>query len=130
MATEITVDDILNKTFNRFPETTRQKYVDLANAELIDMAKVITGDVVIADPLHNKLKEYAVNYAVMRLASDNALFNNNDGMSGTNDIYTELFKQQEYILQGIKNQIVPVMFTGDTETPYNRALRSQRLYRG
>ena len=125
----ITPSDITNKIFNRFSDPTKQIYVDKANNELEDIAKrkgVDPAD--IAVPIHYKLKEYACNYAVNQLALDNIDFNSEDGMGGS-DIYLELFKREEYVLQDIKKGLNEVMFTGKPETIVNRAVASQGLIR-
>jgi len=126
----ITPSDITNKIFNKFPDPTKQIYVDMANDELEDIAKrkgVDLANIVI--PLHFKLKQYAVHYAVSQLAQENIGFNSQDGYGGE-DIYSDLFKREEYLLQNIKKGLNYVMFTGEEETPINRAVRSQRIIRG
>ncbi len=126
----ITPSDITNKIFNRFPDTTKQLYVDMANNELEDIAKrkgVDPADIVM--PIHFKLKQYATHYAVSQLAQENIGFNSQDGMGGE-DVYLELFKREEYLLQNIKKGLNPVMFTGEEETPTNRAVYSQKLIIG
>ena len=69
----ITIDDVTNKIFNKFSETTRQIYVDKANDEIEDLAKVkgVEDLTTIHMPLHNKLKDYAIHYAISQLALDN-----------------------------------------------------------
>ena len=126
----ISPSDITNKIFNKFPDITKQIYCDRANDELEDIAKRKGIDPVdISVPIHYKLKDYACHYAISQLAMDNIGFNSQDGYGGE-DIYSDLFKREEYLLQSIKKVLTEVMFTGKAETPINRAVYAQRIFRG
>jgi len=121
--------DVTNRLFGGFTVETQQVYCDKANQELEDLA--ILKGVAISDiktPIHLKLKDYAVNYAVVQLAQDNSGFNIDS--NSMEDKYERLFKRTSYVLQGLHNSITSVMFTGDIETPENRAVYSQRIVRG
>lgn len=126
----ITVDDVNNKLFSRFNDSTKTSYIAIANDELEDLAirKGVDPSDIVA-PIHFKLKQYAVNYAISQLAQDNIGVNTKDGAIGE-DVYENLFKRTQYLLQNIKNQVTEVMFTGKVQTPENRAVRSQAIFRG
>jgi len=127
----ITIDDIDNRVFKRLNDTSKQAYVDEANDELEDLAKrqgVDPADISL--PIHVKLVRYAVLYALSRAGEDNTDFNNSDGYSAGDDVYEKLFKRSRYLIQNIKLDITPVMFTGDVETIDNRAVTSQRIVFG
>ena len=126
----ITLADVTNKLFNRFPEATRQLYIDIANEECEDLAKRRDVDPAdITEETHFKLKQYLMHFALSQLAQDNVGFNNKDGFQGE-DVYESLFKRSQFLLQNLKPEIVKVMFTGEKETPENRSVFSQALYRG
>ena len=125
----ITLNDVKTKLFNQFKEETRQIYIDKANLELEDLA--ILKGVAISDikqPIHFKLKDYCVHYAVVQLALDNSGFNTDANTQ--EDKYERGFQRETYVLQGIHSSITSVMFTGEVETPENRAVISQRIVRG
>lgn len=127
----ITSADINNKIFNRNPGDVRQIYIDQANVEIEDLA--IRKGVEVADisvPLHVKIVRYGVQYALSVFAEDRIGFNNNEGTLGGEDIYDSLFKRSRYILQNVKQDITPTMFTSATPTQANRAIASQIIYRG
>jgi hypothetical protein len=122
--------DIDNALFQRFPDTVKQKYVDYANEEIKDLAKrfgVPISD--ISEPIHFKIKRHAINVALNMFAQDYIGVNSNQGVQG-DDIYEELFRRTNYILQTSKNGLSKVMFTGEAETPDNRAVWSIKLTRG
>jgi hypothetical protein len=126
----ITIDDVTNKTFMRFPEATRQHFVDEANLECEDLAIRRGVDPTdIADETHFKLKKYLVNYTLSLLAEDNIGFNSKDGTFQGEDIYESLFKRSQFLLQDLKPQIVESVLTGVEQTPDNRAVFSQRIVR-
>ena len=123
----ITVDDIHNDLFNRFSLETRQRYVDMANDEIEDVAKRIVGDdVTIVTPVHYQIKRFGVNFAVQQLCLDKADFNNDNGFGGE-DKYERTFKRVSYVIQNIQKKLVAVMFTGDKENVVTRAVNSQRI---
>jgi len=126
----IVPSDVTNKIFQKFSDGTKQLYCDRANDELEDLAIVKGVDPAdIVTPIHFKLQQYAIHYATSQLAQDNIGFNSKDGF-GAEDIYSDLFKREQYLLQNLKQGITPVMFSGETETPENRATRSQVIHRG
>lgn len=127
----ITSADINNKIFNRNPVDVRQIYIDQANVEIEDLA-IRKGIAVedISTPIHVKIQRYAVQYALSVFAEDRIGFNSSEGTVGGEDIYDSLFKRTRYILQNVKQDITPVMFTSATETPLNRAVMSQVIVRG
>lgn len=128
----IKLDDITTKLFNRFPEESRQNYIDLANMELQDIAirKGVGVDDIVT-PIHHKLKRYACLYAVALLCEDNIGLSNSAGTyDGDQDVYEATFKRNRYLMQSAYKDIVPVMFTGEKQTPLNRAISSQRIIRG
>jgi hypothetical protein len=124
------IDDMDNGLLARFPDTIRQKYVDYANEEILDLAKRFGVDpTTIQDPIHFKIKRHAINVALNMFAQDYIGVNNNQGVQGE-DVYEELFKRTNYILQKSKLGLTKVMFTGEQETPENRAVQSVRIVRG
>ena len=131
LQTYITIADVRNKTFQTFSDPTKQIYVDLANDELEDLAKRkgVSDLTTIAMPIHHKLKEFCIHYAVQQLALDNANFNNKDALSVGEDKYNVLYQRESYALQEIHKGVTLIMFTGGAETPTNRAVLSQRLER-
>jgi hypothetical protein len=127
----ITSADINNKIFNRNPVDVRQVYIDQANVEIEDLA-IRKGIAVedISTPIHVKIQRYGVQYALSIFAEDRIGFNNSEAEMGGEDVYDSLFKRTRYILQNVKQDITPVMFTSATETPINRAVCSQVIVRG
>jgi len=131
VGTYITSADITNKIFNRNPIANVQTYIDQANIEIEDLA--IRKGVAVADivtPPHVKIVRYGVQYALSIFAEDRIGFNNSEGDIQGEDIYDSLFKRSRYILQNVKQDITPVMFTGAEQTPTNRAVMSQVIVRG
>ena len=127
----IKLEDIKNKTFNRNNPTSVQYYCDQANIEIEDFAiriGVSVDDIV--TPIHSKILRYGVNYTLSLFAEDRINFNNSEGDVQGEDIYADMFKRTRYIMQDVKEYITPVMFTGEIQTPSNRAVQSQRLIRG
>lgn len=127
----ITLASINNRIFNSFTEDYRQEYIDDSNNECEDLAiRVGVQPADISAETHHKLKNYLKNYAVSRLAEDNADFSTRDTETTSEDKYVKLFKRTRYLMQGQKPECVPIVFTGGTETPVNRAVVSQRTVRG
>jgi len=127
----IVVGDIDNAIFGKFPLEIKEKYVGYANEEVRDLA--IRFDVdpdAINEPLHYKIQRHAINVALNLFAQDYVDVNSRNGTSNEDDVYSELFKRTNYILQKTKNSLSAIMFTGGTETSANRAVRNVRLYRG
>jgi hypothetical protein len=129
IGTYITIADITHVQFGRYPDTIKQKYVDEANEEIEDLAKrlgITVEDIV--DPIHFKVKRYAQNYLLSRFAED--MIGTNQVPVGETDIYKDLFERSQYLMRNNKLDVTAVMFTGDEETPDNRAVTFQRIYRG
>lgn len=127
----IVVGDVLEGLFSQRDVAEQQKYVDLANEEVTDIAKTFEVDELdIATPTHSKIKEYAVYYALQRFGFDNMNLNNNAGYSNENDVYKDLFMRSDMMCQRAKADLVAVMFTGEDETSLSRAVGMTRLYRG
>jgi len=127
----IVLADIKNKIFNRFPDPDKQEYVDQANEECEDLA-ILRGvsPEDITSETHHKLKRYLKNYAISALCEDNADFSTRDTETSSEDKYVKLFKRTRYLMQNQKPECVAVVFTGDTETPDNRAISFQSIKRG
>ena len=126
----ITIDDIDNELFVPFPTEVKERYAGYANEEVRDVAIRLGADPTdIAEPLHFKIKRHAVNVALNMFGQDYIGVNNSAGMSGE-DVYDDLFKRTNWILQKTRNSLSLIMFTGGTETPLNRAVESVRLHRG
>jgi len=125
----ITSADVTNRLFNRQTEANKQIYIDMANDEIDDFAVRLGVKDPIVTPIHEKIKRYAVQYAISIFAEDNIGANNSNGISEQTDVYEGLFKRTRYILQNLKPEIVYVMFTGGVEDTVNRAVRSTRIMR-
>lgn len=126
----LTVDDVDNVTFNKFPLAKREIYVGYANEEVRDVAIRLGADPEeIAEPLHFKIKRHAINVALNLFAQDHIGVNNDRG-SAEDDIYDSLFKRTNWIKQKTRNSLSLIMFTGGTETTENRAVMSVRTIRG
>jgi len=131
--TYITSADITNKLFNRaysLNPTDIEVYISDANVEIEDLA--IRKGVAVADivtPIHVKIVRYGVQYAISLFAEDRIGFNNSEGQFQGEDVYESLFKRSRYLLQNVKQDINPVMFTGEPETVANRAVMSQVIVR-
>ena len=127
--TYITIDDVDNTTFKRFSTETQQFYVDLANSEMHDIAirKGVDTDLIDpASPVHLKLKQYAADYAVMRLANANAGVSND----GRPDKYLDLYLRYKASLNDMYNDLTIVMWTDGKQTAELRASSGPRLRRG
>lgn len=114
----ITLSDVTNGVFERFNAQTKQKYIDRANDKIEDLA--IVNDVAVEDiamPIHSVLREYAVNYAVNLLVQDKSFV---DNKNVSKDKYELIFKQTEYKLKELKEEIVPVVFTKLNQTDATR----------
>lgn len=121
--------DVTNRLFLGFTIETQQVYCDKANQELDDLA--ILKGVLVADiktPIHLKLKDFCIHYAVSQLALDNSGFNID--ANSADDKYERLFKRETYVLQSIHSAITRIMFTGEEQTTDNRAVSSQNIVRG
>ncbi len=123
----LTINDIDNALFNRLSEEKRLKYVGYANEEIVDLAKAKGADPNnIKQPLHYKIERHAINVALNLFAQDHVGLNNHRGGSDE-DVYEEMFKRTNWILQNTKNSLSVVMFTGEEETATNRAVQGVRL---
>jgi len=119
--------DITNKLFSRQTDAAKDIYLAHANEEIEDFA-IRLGAVVadIVDPIHYKIKRYAVNYALSLFAEDNVGLNQE---TPDTDVYQDLFKRSQYLMQETRPDVTLVMFTGGEQTPNNRSVRSIRLVR-
>ena len=127
----ITFKDVTNKLFKKPGLEANQVYIDYANEECEDLAKLVgVKPEDITAKTHSKLRDYLTTYSVSRFASDSIGVNNTGGQIAEGDVYDNLFKRSQYQLQRLRLDIVKVIFTGDAETAQNRAVVSQRIRRG
>jgi len=122
----LTVGDIDNSLFVKFPLATKEKYVGYANEEIRDMAKAEGADPdSIKEPYHYRLERYAINYALNLFGQDHIGSNKGSGF----DVYKDLFLRTRLVKQESRSAITKVMFTGEAETVENRAVTSAKLIR-
>lgn len=115
--------DINEGLFIQRSEAERQRYIDLANAEVIDVAQTFgIAEDDIQEPAHQKLTNYAKYYALQEFAFDNMRKNNNSGVMAEGNVYKDLFNGSDFMAQRARNAIVIGMFTGILEDYADRAV--------
>ena len=126
----LVIADINHDLFGQASPTTQQKYVDYANDEVVDLGKQFGVDEAnIATPWHLRLIRYGVCCALSEFAFDKAGFNNADGFTQEEDVYTDLYNKSMFKRQDAHNKISKVCFTGNDEDGNSRAVASVRLVR-
>lgn len=105
-----------------------QEYIDSANVEIEDIAirkNVPVADIM--DPIHSKLKLYATNFALQQFAADRI------GMNvrvGEVDVYDDLFKRSQYLINMYVPQITESVLTGVGQTNTTRSVSFGTTQRG
>lgn len=127
----IKIEDIHNKLWKkRLNEPTiLQVYIDAANVEIEDTAIRLNVEIAdILDPIHSKLKEYAVNYALRLFAADNIGVNMKELSLGI-DQYKDLFERSQYLIGFHKPELTYAVMTGDNQNSTTRAVSFGRTVR-
>ena len=105
-------------------------YLIETDNEIIDLAESlgVSENAIETNPLHNKIKRYAIAFCLMRLCQDK---------TGSNNI--ELPEMEKYVVkyeiyrkevEKLRQQINYEMFTGTVLTIRDRAVVSGTIYRG
>ena len=108
-----------------------EPYLDEADSEVIDLAETLgvrNTDDIENNPLHYKIKRYAVAFVLMRLCQDKI---------GTNNVelpdlekYTVLYNMYAKELARLKGEISVEMVTGQVNETRDRAINTGTIFRG
>ena len=108
-----------------------EPYIEEADSEIDDLAERLgvrdTADIE-TNPLHYKIKRYAIAYILMRLCQDKAGTNNVDAIES--DKYAALYSMYRQEVETARPQISVEMYTGTVNSTRDRATSSGALYRG
>ena len=124
----ITSADITSQLIKNYPVTRWQPYVDEGNLEIADLYKRLGGTSAtpIVTPIHYKINKYINNYINSRFAED--MIGVGAETINENNVYVKMFERSRYLMQDSKMDVTLVCFTGESETPDNRAVTSQRIF--
>jgi len=128
MSTYLEYDDIKANIANGFE---LEPYLDEADSEVIDLAETLgvrNTDDIENNPLHYKIKRYAVVFVLMRVCQDKI---------GTNNVelpdlekYTVLYNMYFKELARLKGEISVEMVTGQVNETRDRAINTGTIFRG
>jgi hypothetical protein len=108
-----------------------EPYIEEADGEIDDLAEklgVRDSTSIKTDPLHYKIKRYAIVYVLMRLCQDKAGTNNVDLPEV--EKYLVLYKMYQKELEQLRSQISVEMMTGEVSAIRDRAINTGEIYRG
>lgn len=108
-----------------------EPYIEESDSEINDLAERLgvrdPADIE-TNPLHYKIKRYAVAYILMRLCQDKAGTNNLDAMD--TDKYLALYTLYKKEVESTRGQISAEMYTGEINAIRDRSINTGSLYRG
>lgn len=124
----ITADDVTANVAIGFD---LEPYIAEADGEIDDLAEKLgvrdTTDIE-TNPLHYKVKRYAVAYVLMRLCQDKAGTNNVDLPEV--EKYLALYNVYRKEVEAVRSQIGAEMLVGDVDELRDRAKNTGTLFRG
>jgi hypothetical protein len=124
----ITYEDIKAKVAEGFDLT---DYLEESDSEVEDLAEklgVRNPDDIETDPLHYKIKRYAVVFVLMRLCQDK--IGSNSVEIADLEKYTVLYNMYSKELQTLRSEISIEMVTGQVNEIRDRAVSTGTLFRG
>lgn len=121
----ITRQDIKDRIIDNFDI---QAYLDEADSEIDDLAQKLGAGEVEDDPLHYKVKRYAVVFCLMRFCQDKA--GSNQVTATEFEKYVVKFNMYHKELQALRSQISYEMITGAVDEMRDRATVTGTLFRG